>query len=102
MNFTISKSEFNDLLHKIIGVVPQKTTISVLSCILMDLEGDRLSLTGTDLEISITTSTSVNSEDEGSVAVPAKLLSDIVRELPDIPLKIFPKSVLKRDIHSLP
>jgi DNA polymerase III subunit beta len=92
MNFTISKSEFYSALQKVIGVVPQKTTISILTCILMDLNGDRLNITGTDLEISVTTSLTVNSLEDGTAAVPARLLSEIVRELPDVPLNIFSES----------
>jgi len=100
MNFTISKSDFNEALQKIIGVVPQKTTISILSCILMELKEGSLSLTGTNLEISITTSLEVNAMEDGIVAIPAKLLAEIVRELPDVPLNIFDsdnKVVIKTD-----
>ncbi|MBN2410792.1 DNA polymerase III subunit beta [candidate division KSB1 bacterium] len=89
MNFTISKSEFYEALHKVVGVVPQKTTISVLTCILLELEDNQLRLTGTDLEVSVTISLNVNGEENGSVAIPAKLLLEIVRELPDVPLNIF-------------
>jgi len=89
MNFTVSKKEFFDALQKVIGVVPPKTTISILTCILLDLRNGKLSLTGTDLEISITTTLEVNSSEEGSVAIPAKILVEIVRELPDVPLNIF-------------
>ena len=88
MNFTISKSEFYNSLFKIIGVIPQKTTISILSCILLDLKDNLLNMTGTDLEISVSTSLPVEGSEDGSVAIPAKLLSEIVRELPDVPLHI--------------
>ncbi len=88
MNFTISKTEFYEALHKVVGVVPQKTTISILTCILLELTDKQLRLTGTDLEISVTHTLSVDSTDEGSVAVPAKLLVEIVRELPDVPVNI--------------
>ncbi len=88
MNFTTSKREFFETLQKVIGVVPQKTTISILTCVLMDLDGDKLQLTGTDLEISITTSLQVSGQENGSVAIPAKILLEIVRELPDVPLSI--------------
>jgi len=88
MNFSVSKKDFFEALQKVIGVVPQKTTISILTCILMDLRNGILHLTGTDLEISITTTLSVNSEEEGAVAIPAKILLEIVRELPDVPLQI--------------
>ncbi|MBN1541913.1 DNA polymerase III subunit beta, partial [candidate division KSB1 bacterium] len=38
MKFSVAKSDFYNALHKIIGVVPQKTTIPVLTCLLMDLQ----------------------------------------------------------------
>ena len=88
MNFTISKSEFYEALHKVVGVVPQKTTISILTCILLELEDKQLRLTGTDLEISVTHTLAVDSDDKGAVAVPAKLLVEIVRELPDVPINL--------------
>ena len=88
MNFTTSKREFFEALQKVIGVVPQKTTISILTCVLMDLDGDTLNMTGTDLEISITTSLQVSGHEKGAAAIPAKILLEIVRELPDVPLHI--------------
>lgn len=87
MNFTISKSVLYDALQKVVGVVPQKTTISILTCILLELEDNKLRLTGTDLEISVTLSLDVDGSGDGAVAIPAKLFLEIVRELPDIPLK---------------
>ena len=86
MNFTISKSVLYDALQKVVGVVPQKTTISILTCILLELEDNKLRLTGTDLEISVTLSLDVDGSGNGAVAIPAKLFSEIVRELPDVPL----------------
>ncbi|MBN1466368.1 DNA polymerase III subunit beta [candidate division KSB1 bacterium] len=88
MNFTISKSDLYEALHKVVGVVPQKTTISILTCILMELQENQLRLTGTDLEISVTHSLQVDGSEDGAVAVPAKLLVEIVRELPDVPIHI--------------
>lgn len=86
MNFTISKSVLYDALQKVVGVVPQKTTISILTCILLELEDNKLRLTGTDLEISVTLSLDVDGSGDGAVAIPAKLFSEIVRELPDVPI----------------
>ncbi|NIA31878.1 MAG: DNA polymerase III subunit beta [Actinobacteria bacterium] len=88
MNFTISKSVFYDALQKVVGVVPPKTTISILTCILLELEENTLRITGTDLEISVTLSLNVNRLEDGAVAIPARLLLEIVRELPDVPLNI--------------
>jgi len=101
MNFTISKSLFYDALQKVVGVVPPKTTISILTCILLELEENTLRITGTDLEISVTLSLNVNRLEDGAVAIPARLLLEIVRELPDVPLNIVSEGeeriVLKTD-----
>ena len=88
MDFTVSRPELYEALQKVVGVVPQKTTISILTCILMELKGNRLSLTGTDLEISTTLSLDVDGAEDGVVAIPAKLFVEIVRELPNTPLNI--------------
>ena len=71
MNFTISKSVFYEALQKVVGVVPQKSTISILTCILVELEENQLRLTGTDLEISVTLVLNVNASEDGTVAIPA-------------------------------
>ena len=60
MNFTVSKSDFYEAPTKVVGVVPQKTTIAILTCILLDLNENSLSITGTDLEISIKLSLEVS------------------------------------------
>jgi DNA polymerase III subunit beta len=88
MNFTTSKKELFEALQKVIGVVPQKTTIAILTCILMDMKKNVLQLTGTDLEISITTDLKVKGEKDGCVAIPGKILMEIVRELPDVPINM--------------
>ncbi|MDZ7359358.1 MAG: DNA polymerase III subunit beta [candidate division KSB1 bacterium] len=88
MKFVVSKSELFQCLQRIIGVIPVKTTIPVLYNILLVLEGQRLRLTGTDLDVSIITHLNVHGERDGTVAIPAKRLFDIIRELPDLPITI--------------
>ncbi|MDZ7725536.1 MAG: hypothetical protein U5R06_22615 [candidate division KSB1 bacterium] len=89
MNFTISRTDLNNALHKVVGVVPQKTTIGILTCILTDWErGQNRVAAGTDLEISVTHTLQVDAEEGGVVAIPAKMLQEIVKELPDIPINV--------------
>ncbi len=88
MKFKVNRKEFYQAIQNIIGVVPAKTTIPVLGNILFDLQGNDLSLTGTDLEVSISTKLAVQGERDGGVAIPAKILFEIVRELPDIPMDL--------------
>ncbi|MDZ7291024.1 MAG: DNA polymerase III subunit beta [candidate division KSB1 bacterium] len=86
MKFIVNKTELFQCLQRIIGVIPVKTTIPVLTNILFELDGQRLRLTGTDLEVSIITFLSVRGEQDGAAAFPAKRLFDIIRELPELPL----------------
>lgn len=88
MHFTVSKSVLQKGLFKVVGVIPTKTTIPILENILLELEGNALKITGTDLEICISTDVKVNGNLDGSCAVPAKALNEILRELPDIPVDI--------------
>ncbi|MCH6558850.1 DNA polymerase III subunit beta [candidate division KSB1 bacterium] len=87
MKFKVNKKTFYQAIQNIIGVVPIKTTIPILGSILVDLQGNELNLTGTDLEVSISTRIEVQGESDGAVAVPAKILFEIVRELPEIPME---------------
>lgn len=88
MKFNVNRKEIHQAIQNIIGVVPVKTTIPILSNILFDLQGNKLTLTGTDLEVSISTTIEVNGELDGAAAIPAKILFEIVRELPDIPMEL--------------
>lgn len=88
MKLVVNKTDLYQCLQRIIGVIPVKTTIPVLTNILFELDGQRLRLTGTDLEVSIVTFLNVRGEQDGAVAIPAKRLFDIIRELPDLPITI--------------
>lgn len=88
MRFIVQQNVLLGALQKIIGVIPSKTTISILSSFLFELSENTLKITGTDLEISVSTIIDVNGEEDGALAIPAKIILEIVRELPDIPLDI--------------
>ena len=57
-------------------------TLPVLSGLRLEVIGDELSVTGTDLELSIRLTVAVGGERDGAVVVPARLVADIVRALP--------------------
>ena len=88
MHFTVSKGVLQRGLQKVVGVIPAKTTIPILENVLLELQGEKLHITGTDLEICISTEISVNADMDGACAVPAKALNEILRELPEIPIEI--------------
>ncbi len=81
MKFTVPQKDFLGILQKLFAVVPSKTTHPILNSILFSLQGDTLSLTTTDLEISLAVSLKVTGEADGELAIPAKRLLDIVKEL---------------------
>jgi DNA polymerase-3 subunit beta len=88
MHFTVSKGVLQRGLQKVVGVIPTKTTIPILENVLLELQGNKLQITGTDLEICISTEIAVNADMDGACAVPAKSLNEILRELPEIPIEI--------------
>ncbi len=83
MEFTVSKADLVRELSLSQGVVEKKTTIPILSNVLLEAAGDRLTLTATDLELGIRCSCPARVKKEGSGTVPARKLLDYVRLLPE-------------------
>src|ERR1043165_6404603 len=83
MELTVSKSDLVRELSVSQGVVEKKTTIPILSNVLLEASGDRITLTATDLELAIRCSCPARVKKEGSGTVPAKKLLDYVRLLPE-------------------
>src|SRR6266540_6803150 len=86
MEFTVNKVDLVRELSLSQGVVEKKTTIPILSNVLLEAAGDRLTLTATDLELGIRCSCPARVKKEGAGTVPAKKLLDYVRLLPDADL----------------
>lgn len=83
MEFRVNTTELLKALNKVNGVVPTKTALPILENILFDLQDNLLTLSGTDLEISMTTTLTVTGRISGKVAVPAKRLIDTLKSLPE-------------------
>lgn len=88
MEITVSKPELLRELTATQGVVERKTTIPILSNYLFEAGGDKLSLTATDLDLSLRTSCTVKVKKEGSCTIPARKLHDYVKLLPDADITI--------------
>jgi DNA polymerase III subunit beta len=88
MEITVSKFELLRELTATQGVVERKTTIPILSNYLFEAAGDRLSLTATDLDLSLRTSCTAKVKKEGACTIPARKLYDYVRLLPDADITI--------------
>lgn len=82
MKFQIQQDDLQRALDVIANVVPAKTTLPILTCVLMEAENGSLKLSATNLDISITTSTAkVEISDEGRIALPADKFVSFVRTL---------------------
>lgn len=82
MKFRISKEAFLDGLQKVQHVVSSRTTLPILSNVLLVARDGRLQLTTTDLDVGITGSVECQVEKEGATTLPAKRLVSIIKELP--------------------
>ena len=83
MKITASKSELIKSINIVLRAVPSKTTMNILNCILIDASVDEIRLTANDMELGIETIVQGTILQRGIICLDAKLLSEIVRKLPD-------------------
>ena len=86
MNFVVSASLLLKHLKSIGGVLNSNNTIPILDCFLFEINKNELTLSASDMETTITTSLKVDSNESGSIAVPAKTLLDSLANLPEQPI----------------
>ena len=83
MRVTIERSAFLKALTHVQSVVERRNTIPILSNVLLQAGDGQLKLTATDLDIEIVESVPAEVSKSGATTVPAHMLYDIVRKLPD-------------------
>ncbi|HQP16684.1 MAG TPA: DNA polymerase III subunit beta, partial [Bacteroidales bacterium] len=87
MKFIVSTSVLLKNLQSISGVLTTSNTLPILDNFLFDLTDDKLRITASDLETTMTVVIPVTkSQDNGIVAVPARYLIDILKTFPDVPM----------------
>lgn len=87
MKFVVSSTELLKHLNAISRVISSKNTLPILDNFLFKLEGKSLSVTASDLETTLITTLELDqSESDGLVALPAKILLDTLKEFPEQPL----------------
>ncbi len=86
MKFSIQRDEIYEAIQKVANVIPQRSTIAITQNILFIAEDGQLQLIATDLEITIASNVRAEIEEEGRIALPGRLIHDIVRELPNVEL----------------
>ena len=89
MKFTVSSSALLSLLATTGKVINSKNTLPILDYFLMELKGNELKVTTSDLETTLVGTIQVdNVEKEGTVAAPAKLMLDVLKECSEMPLTL--------------
>ena len=88
MKFSASSSEFNRILSIVGSVIPSKSTLPILENLVFDLSKDQLSITGTDLDTSMTVVIKVKGSKDGKVVIPAKRLIETLRALPSTDINV--------------
>jgi len=88
MNLTITKEQITNGLQAVQNVVSTRTTLPILSNVLLRAEGDRLELTATDLDVTISCSVEAKVKKPGATTIPVKRLFGIVRELGNLEMDL--------------
>src|SRR5258708_23804845 len=88
MNLTITKEQLINGLQAVQNIVSNRTTLPILSNVLIKAEGDRVEFTATDLDVTIACAVEASIKKPGSSTVPVKKLFGIVRELSNSEIEI--------------
>lgn len=83
MKIICKKTDLAKAVQTVSKAVPAKATTSILECLLLRAEKEEITLTGNNLELGIETVMPGNIEEEGSIAIQAKVFGEIVRKLPE-------------------
>ena len=88
MQFDVSSSELQKLLQVAAGAINSNPVLPILEDFLFDIKGNELTIASSNLETSIITKLEVVSDEDGKIAIPAKILLDTLKALPDQPITI--------------
>ena len=86
MNFIVSSSYLLKNLSSISGVITSNPVVPILENVLFEIENGNLLITASDLQTSVMVELQVESKENGSVAIPAKILIDTLKNLPEQPV----------------
>ncbi len=83
MKIICEKNELLKAVNTVMKAVPSKTTMPILECILIDASSSEIKFTANDMELGIETKVNGAIQEKGTIALEAKLFSEIIRKLPD-------------------
>ena len=72
-----------EAVNIVLKAVPSKTTMPILECVVIEAAGDQIKLTTNDMQLGIETRFPAQVEEDGIILVNAKMISDIIRKLPE-------------------
>ena len=98
MKLICSKADLLKCINIVLKAVPSRTTMPILECILIDALGDEVKFTTNDMELGIETKMEARVVEAGTVAIDARIFSDIVRKLPDNDVTIITEDNLNTTI----
>src|SRR5919108_909811 len=88
MKLKITRDNLQQGLAAVGASIPTRTTLPVLSNILIDVGPDSVAMSGTDLDIAVSVTVPADVDEVGSLTVPAKKLQELARELPEHPVRM--------------
>ena len=88
MKFIVASGELQKALNVVSGVISSSQSRPILENFLFELENEILKITASDGETTLITSLAVKSDDQGKIAVPAKIFQDLIKTFGDQPLTI--------------
>lgn len=88
MKLIVSSSTLLKNIQKVSGVISTNTVLPILEDFLFDINGGNLTVSATDLETSISITFEVDATEDFKIAIPAKILMSILKELPEQPVTI--------------
>ncbi|MBR2561161.1 MAG: DNA polymerase III subunit beta [Eubacterium sp.] len=83
MKLMFMQADLAESVNIVMKAVPSRTTMPILECIMIDASGAEIRFTANDMELGIETVVKGTIEEKGKIALDAKILSDIVRKLPN-------------------
>lgn len=86
MKFVISSTSLLKQLNSVSGVIAPNPLVPILENFLFEIEKEKLTITASDLQTTIITQLSVESKENGSICIPAKILQDTLKNLPEQPV----------------
>ena len=83
MKIICKKSDLVESVNIVLKAVPSKSTMPILECLIIEVKNDIIKMIANDMELGIETIVKGNIIEEGTIAINAKLFSEIIRKLPD-------------------